>query len=307
LGLTLAEVLLLLLFLLMLVLAGWMSRLRKDLDVAQATIAVLHANALDRDTSPDPARLDVIAKLAKALGDNDIDIRELLSAVEDDSLVDPSDPPADLRASLEFRSEILKKLKERGFDSLTATQIAEQAIAGASVSNKGEHDWPPIINLTEADGYFFNSGSAELSPAFRKLVSGPVADQLLEIVSKYDVNVIEVVGHTDEQPLAPRYSNLDQTLFGALRGGDAAKLDPADNAGLGMARAVAVANLLMQDQRLSTFRILPLSGAQLIDHDRLASGSGGDVQERRRIEIRVRRSEDQLQGTAASTISPVGQ
>ena len=69
-------------------------------------------------------------------------------------------------------------------------------------------------------------------------------------------------------------------------------LQPADNAGLGLARAVAVLRVLSSDPRLRGFRILPLSGAQLIGIDgRLTRWDGmGDVRERRRIEIRMRKS-----------------
>ena len=73
-----------------------------------------------------------------------------------------------------------------------------------------------------------------------------------------------------------------------------ASLIPADNAGLGIARAVAVVTRLLEDSRLQPrfSRILPMSGAQLIQVDEtLTRGSQGDVRERRRIEIRLRKYE----------------
>jgi flagellar motor protein MotB len=110
-----------------------------------------------------------------------------------------------------------------------------------------------------------------------------------------DVDIIEVVGHTDEQAIRARYSNLDATLLAVLRRkGDVASLVPADNAGLGTARAVAVVTRLLQDNRLERrfSRILPMSGAQLIQVDEtLTHGAEGDVKERRRIEIRLRKYE----------------
>jgi len=53
-----------------------------------------------------------------------------------------------------------------------------------------------------------------------------------------------------------------------------------------------VVKVLAADARLGAFRILPLSGAQLIDTDgRLTRwDEQGDVRERRRIEIRMRKS-----------------
>jgi len=129
-------------------------------------------------------------------------------------------------------------------------------------------------------------------------LTGSMLERLLEIIKRYDVNVIEVVGHTDEQRVSgERVSNLDKTLFPSLQS-KAAPPAPeasvaADNAGLGLARAVSVVRVLSNDTRLSRLRILPLSGAQLIDlGDKLAAGvAPGAVKERRRIEIRVRRSD----------------
>jgi len=71
-----------------------------------------------------------------------------------------------------------------------------------------------------------------------------------------------------------------------------AALQWSDNAGLGLARALAVVKVLAADARLRAFRILPLSAAQLIDTDsRLTKWDGqSDVRERRRIEIRMRKS-----------------
>jgi hypothetical protein len=119
-----------------------------------------------------------------------------------------------------------------------------------------------------------------------------VVKRLLEIIKQYDINVIEVVGHTDEQPIAGKTSNLDRDLFPYLRGQSTVKLTPSDNAGLGLARAVAVLRFLREDQRLDQLRIIPLSAAQLIDvGDRLSTGAPYAIQHRRRIEIRVRRSD----------------
>ncbi len=119
-----------------------------------------------------------------------------------------------------------------------------------------------------------------------------VITRLLDIADSFDVDVIEVIGHTDEQPVANHASNLDRYLSSVtLAGTDAAVLQWSDNAGLGLARALAVVKVLASDARLAAFRILPLSGAQLIDTDgRLTRWEGGDVRERRRIEVRMRKS-----------------
>jgi hypothetical protein len=120
-----------------------------------------------------------------------------------------------------------------------------------------------------------------------------VVDKLLEIAAEFQVDVIEVIGHTDERALPGGLSNLDRELPAATSGAKGiGVLQPADNAGLGLARALAVVTVLSSELRLRNFRILPLSAAQLIGTDgRLTRwDEQGDVRERRRIEIRMRKS-----------------
>ena len=132
-----------------------------------------------------------------------------------------------------------------------------------------------------------------MTPDFAHELRTVVLDRLLEIAESFDVDVIEVIGHTDEQAVTSRASNLDRNLASVTQGlSDMAVLQWSDNAGLGLARALAVVKVLSADFRLRTFRILPLSGAQLIGtDDRLTKWDGqGDVRQRRRIEIRMRKS-----------------
>ncbi len=151
---------------------------------------------------------------------------------------------------------------------------------------------PPILALTEAEGYFFELGSAALTDSFVDKLRGELVPRLAEAASRYRIDVIEVVGHTDEVPLRARASSLDRDLLDYLQGvplgGD---LAVSDNVGLGMARAAAVARELIADPRLGPYSILPLSAGQAIDlGERLAeSRVEKDIRERRRIEIRMRR------------------
>jgi flagellar motor protein MotB len=158
----------------------------------------------------------------------------------------------------------------------------------------GGHQWPPIIRMSEADGYFFKSGSAELSPTFQEALVTKTPTEILNYIRKYDVDIIEVVGHTDERPIGLRqYSNLDRDLLPVLKNNAGiVSLVPADNAGLGLARAVAVVSVLRQSPLLAGYKLIPLSGAQLVNTDETLaiSGSPGDIQQRRRIEIRLRKS-----------------
>jgi outer membrane protein OmpA-like peptidoglycan-associated protein len=174
---------------------------------------------------------------------------------------------------------------------LTAAEVHRDPVP--ETASKDAHNWPPIINLSEAGGYFFATRSAELRPDFEAVLRNAVVDKLLEIAGSFQVDVIEVIGHTDERAVSGGLSNLDRELASVTLGATSvAALQPADNAGLGLARALAVVKVLASEPRLRTFRILPLSGAQLIATDgRLTRwDEQGDVRERRRIEIRMRKS-----------------
>jgi outer membrane protein OmpA-like peptidoglycan-associated protein len=161
------------------------------------------------------------------------------------------------------------------------------------LSTLGRHNWPPIIKLKEADGFYFIVGQARVSEEFRSQLSKDVVPRILELVAQYKTNVIEIVGHTDEQPVLGVPSNLDKlSMDFTAKGESAVQLTAADNAGLGFARALAVVQILRSDGRLKGLTIVPLSAAQMVDLDgKLADGSkGGDTKERRRIELRVRQS-----------------
>ncbi|MDM9645607.1 OmpA family protein [Rhizobium sp. S163] len=142
-----------------------------------------------------------------------------------------------------------------------------------SRATSDRHEWPPIINLSEAGGYF-TSGSAALTPEFEGKVETSIADQIADNLERYKVDVVEVIGHTDEQRVARSTSNLDDASIGVINGRlpvDA--LQPADNAGLGLARAIAVANVLKAKANLKDVTVLPISAAQLVvPDDKLTAG-----------------------------------
>lgn len=189
----------------------------------------------------------------------------------------------------------LAAFKENGF-SIENAKVLEERLQGLLEMEQKQadakpHQWPPIINLSEAGGYFFRSGSAELTPEFEGKLTGAIADEIAQNLEQYQVDIIEVIGHTDEQPISRTVSNLDQSYIDVLKGKKPiAAVLPADNAGLGLARAIAVANVLKADKKLVGATILPMSAAQLVlPGDTLTKGQAGNVESRRRIEIRIRR------------------
>ena len=179
-------------------------------------------------------------------------------------------------------------------DPPVSAQAVLDTLARGTAQGPGGHQWPPIIRMSEADGYFFKSGSAELSPTFQDALLTRTPGEILNYIRKYDVDIIEVVGHTDERPIGLRqFSNLDRDLLPVLKNdAGVVSLVPADNAGLGLARAVAVVSVLRHSPLLAGYKLIPLSGAQLVNTDETLaiSGSPGDIQQRRRIEIRLRKS-----------------
>jgi outer membrane protein OmpA-like peptidoglycan-associated protein len=208
----------------------------------------------------------------------------------------------DVTRSITLREAVRKEFQSTPGGLPTDEQITSLIREGLQIQTatakdggKGKHDWPPIITISDAEGNYFATGSAVLSDAFRAALKVKV-DELLRNIEAYpDVNVIEIIGYTDERPLGGQLSNLDAKLVPVLRGKESvAQLKSIDNAGLGLARAVSVTQLLLADERLARFKgsILPYSGAQLVNvNDTLAlGGTGGDVKERRRIEIRLRQS-----------------
>ncbi|WP_448955116.1 hypothetical protein [Labrys neptuniae] len=209
---------------------------------------------------------------------------------------------ADLAKAWRQIVEARNRMATVGLGEVTISDLSDLLVQGAKTrqamrQGRGEHDWPPIINLSEASGYNFAIGRADLSVDFDKKLKTSVVDQVARIVAEYNVDVVEVIGHTDEQAVNNRVSNLDGKLVSALAGKVPIDgLTPADNAGLGMARAVSVARVLEDDPRLKGVTVLPLSGGQMIlPGDKVTNGtSKGDVKERRRIEIRVRRSTAKL-------------
>lgn len=171
------------------------------------------------------------------------------------------------------------------------TSINELARLGVEAGTRAR-DWPPTIALGH-EQLPFPPESAEISAESREQIRTTVMGQVLDLLKRYPVDIIEVVGHTDEQPIKGVHpSSLDDLAIPVLlRQQPASSLVAVDNAGLGLARAIAVARELaaIGPDRV---RIVPLSAAQLLlPGDNLSHGRDSDNNAgRRRIEIRFRQS-----------------
>jgi hypothetical protein len=160
----------------------------------------------------------------------------------------------------------------------------------AELAVTGKSNLPPIVRIPTTNS--FSLGKATLLLEFQERLTDTIIPDLRKKGDEHGIEVIEVVGHTDELPIAGGRSNLDTALLPFLnRKGNETDLVAGDNAGLGLARAAAVARVLRDDQRLANFRILPLSGGQAVENDQQISAGSSSVDDpsRRRIEIRMRR------------------
>jgi len=321
LGLTMAEIMILLVFCLLIAMATFLKR--------EETKRIAAEQELQQEKLQNERTRDVVAALSKSA--ELAEKVQLLSGLSDPQaidrywreLVDSKTVVAEIEKSLSVKDlreglATVSALRANGIDvdkairdseivaaihrAMTkpgeppvATKLILDTIArGMAPEGSGGNQWPPIIRMSEADGYFFKSGSAELSPAFHDTLVNKTPAEILNYIRKYDVDVVEVVGHTDERPIGLRqYSNLDRDLLSVLKNdAGVVSLTPADNAGLGLARAVAVVSVLRQSPLLAGYKLIPLSGAQLVNIDETLAiaGSPGDIQQRRRIEIRLRKS-----------------
>ena len=67
----------------------------------------------------------------------------------------------------EIVGAINRAMGKPGEPPASAQNVLDTLARGMAPGNGG-HQWPPIIRMSEADGYFFKSGSAELSPTFQE-------------------------------------------------------------------------------------------------------------------------------------------
>lgn len=192
------------------------------------------------------------------------------------------------------RSTLHLQLGQETIYLIMAIAVFAAVVFAAMLADRRRTADVPIIQMREADGFFFPNGSAALSEDFRRKLAAQIIPDVAETGRAYDARIVEVVGHTDQVPFdsrARRAANLDETLAPLLAGEQAMAAKAADNVGLGMARAVAVAAILRASDRLRGYEVIPLSAGPFQRPDDTAS-TGDQVvsqRERRRIVIRLRR------------------
>ena len=235
LGLTMAEIMILLVFCLLIAMATFLRKeqTRSDLAIKQLQELQLAGEADRRLVDALKGNPRVADLLKDAIGsDNPVIINEFWRDLIEGRDVAAAAGAAGLTvADIRKSGKDLKVLVAKGITADKAVRDAsiaagaDKAMAGkgpvtpetvTNVINKayaehgaGGHKWPPIITLNDTNGQFFRSGSAELNPDFRQALIEKTSPTILQLLKEFRRDVIEVVGHTDEQavgsaPIQPR-------------------------------------------------------------------------------------------------------
>lgn len=154
------------------------------------------------------------------------------------------------------------------------------------------HDQPPIIVLTEAEGFSFATGRADIAPAFQQALREQIIPELLRLGQLYHATIIDCIGHTDEQQVFG-VSNLDTTLLARIHHRTGQPLVAGSNADLGLLRCWEVIRFLQTDDRLAGFTLYGYSAGPTVLPSGAIAMPGQEPRDdatRRRIELRLRRA-----------------
>lgn len=319
LGFTLAEVMLLVVFCLLLISGAIIKKKEESIakidnsDPSMVVLRVPREKIVYDQNKPMPDSTGTIVSLWPILGD--VDKSKIVQALNEKGLLDPTEETltkleivrtlsnTELKDLIEQkaakdseRQKIpenvlakLENLQKNGTDWKTISEALTPAIMSG-------HRWPPLIPLNETNGYRFASGSAEITPEFRLKIINEAIPQIVAYLREYSADIVEVIGHTDSVPVRQdNKSNLDKTL-GPYIGSNlpADEVIVADNAGLGLARAAAVIQILMSDPRLRDAHFVALSAGQLLklNGELTLDSIPVDDPQRRRLVVRIRCSHD---------------
>jgi hypothetical protein len=220
--------------------------------------------------------------------------------------------PPDLNELERFRAEHEADLSNRQLAFADACRKAEQErlrqerrtrllvtcglAGGMAVASIGlaliNKDRAPALVLGD-EKYRFLSGGHYLSKSFLSAFEAEAIPQIRKVLACYNVDTVEVIGHTDGIPQS-NFGRFDTAL---LRGKEALKkqseIQAGSNADLGLLRALAV----QKEIKASINKDLPYvmyraySAGSVINADGVINfATGGDDSQRRRVEIRFTRS-----------------
>ncbi len=204
----------------------------------------------------------------------------------------------DLRQSAEGTEEQAQRVKDLQ-EKANRTEELERQVAALRLlqlkSGSTSTDAPPIIVIEDQEAYRFASGSAEMPPSMDTYIKNKIVPEIERHTQEYQINVVDLIGHTDGQANGSIDSNLDLNLEKVASAQQpVTNLTSGSNADLGLMRALAVVRVLSDIQtkngRLKGLKFRAYSAAQLI----LPNGDFAQINRkpdatRRRIEIRFTR------------------
>lgn len=198
--------------------------------------------------------------------------------------------------------ELTITLRKENGDLRERIQYIEAEIRRSNSIPK-KSDTPPIIFLRDSGAIRFKSGSAGLQgqqmlQEFNK--KDGLIDEIQNNANLYGINLVEIIGHTDLQPVGDVSSNLDKDLANIANNADidrvtADGLVAGSNADLGLMRAVEIMRILRYHQKnngkLQGLEFRAYSAAQLVPPNMPNNAKPKD-DDKRRIEIRFTRLDE---------------
>lgn len=179
-------------------------------------------------------------------------------------------------------------------DLLSSTLMILTVAIVVSALAKLVNQKPPIIRLSDAADYRFDTGSYAISTQFRKHLISRQLPEIEKVIRCYGIDTIEVIGHTDSRPntgggnLDSFSDNKERIISRGVRSGS--------NADLGLLRAISVESLLKQnlDSKYKDLVFRSYSASSFVSPDseeKIANNQEKFQQAKRRIEVRFTRSE----------------
>jgi flagellar motor protein MotB len=169
-----------------------------------------------------------------------------------------------------------------------------QFIITQRVNQQSRKEDPPIIEIEDNGSFRFTSGSAQIPNGMDTYLRSELFKQIEEQVNKNNINIVEIIGHTDGQPNGIIASNLDGNIEKVANNQlPISSLKASSNADLGLMRALAIVQVLKDIQkrsgRLKNVKFNAYSAGQLILPKGVKNSDKNNDSRRRRIEIRFTR------------------
>lgn len=163
---------------------------------------------------------------------------------------------------------------------------------------KADNDTPPLVIFSEKNSLLFEQGSFSLTNDFRRDLDQRLP-KINADINKYRINIVEVIGHTDGQPISRQrigyncISNLDALLPNSKLAMDITPFAPGSNIDLGLLRAWSVAQYLNAKLAKSGHKHLMFrlysAGSLIASDGRFMPADDSNQSDRRRIELRLTR------------------